>query len=144
MPPKAKTSKKAELPSEKELLSKAEAELLALKRLLELKNHEALEARRLERSWRERAELAEAALEQARVDIADIKADILRQHNTTQDHLASQVQQLESHQSSLSSQLEATTSANQQLTAQVAQLRQEKQSQAAWHQGYAGSETTYT
>jgi outer membrane murein-binding lipoprotein Lpp len=49
-----------------------------------------------------------------------------------QDQLASQVQQLASHQSSLSSQLEATAAANQQLTAQVAQLQGEKQAQVRW------------
>jgi len=40
MPPKAKPGKKLDLPSEKELLQRAEAELLALRRLLELKSHE--------------------------------------------------------------------------------------------------------
>jgi hypothetical protein len=40
MPPKAKASKKVEPPSDKELLLRAEAELFALKRLLELKTYE--------------------------------------------------------------------------------------------------------
>lgn len=53
---------------------------------------QAVDARRRERSWRERAELAEAALEQARTDTADIKADLARQHNTTQVQLTVQAQ----------------------------------------------------
>jgi len=45
---------------------------------------QAVEARALERGWRERAEVAEAALEQAKADMADIKADMARQHTTLQ------------------------------------------------------------
>jgi hypothetical protein len=45
---------------------------------------QAVDARKLEKSWRQRAEMAEAALEQARIDTADIRADMARQHNSTQ------------------------------------------------------------
>lgn len=45
---------------------------------------QAVEARALEHRWRERAEAAEAALEQSRLDMADIKADMARQHATLQ------------------------------------------------------------
>lgn len=41
---------------------------------------QAAEARNQERTWRQRAEAAEAALEQAKQDMADIKADMMRQH----------------------------------------------------------------
>jgi hypothetical protein len=45
---------------------------------------QAVDARKLEKSWRQRAEMAESALEQARIDTADIRADMARQHNSTQ------------------------------------------------------------
>lgn len=45
---------------------------------------QAVEARSLEHKWRERAEAAEAAVEQARTDMADIKADMARQHTSLQ------------------------------------------------------------
>jgi hypothetical protein len=45
---------------------------------------QAVDARKLEKGWRQRAEMAEAALEQARIDTADIRADMARQHNSTQ------------------------------------------------------------
>lgn len=45
---------------------------------------QAVEARALEHRWRERAEAAEAALEQSRLDMADIKADMARQHTALQ------------------------------------------------------------
>lgn len=38
----------------------------------------------LERGWRQRAEAAERALQQAHEDMADIKADIARQHVMSQ------------------------------------------------------------
>jgi hypothetical protein len=47
---------------------------------------QAVERRTLEHSWRIRAEAAEAALEQARVDMADIRADITRQTASLQVH----------------------------------------------------------
>jgi hypothetical protein len=49
---------------------------------------QAVDARKLEKGWRQRAEMAEAALEQARIDTADIRADMARQHNSTQVRLA--------------------------------------------------------
>lgn len=45
---------------------------------------QAVESRTYEHRWRERAEAAEAALEQARVDMADIRADMTRQSASLQ------------------------------------------------------------
>jgi len=46
-----------------------------------------------------------------------------------QDHLSTQVQQLESHQAELASQLEVTVATNKQLVAQVAALSKDKHAQ---------------
>ncbi|WIA41024.1 hypothetical protein OEZ86_004662 [Tetradesmus obliquus] len=134
MAPKKKPGKKEDGLSDKELLQKAEAELLSLRRLLELKTFEVVDARKLEKSWRQRAEMAEAALEQARLDTADIRADMARQHNSTQDHLSSRVTLLEGRQAELAQQLEAAAAANEALTATNIALKQAAQEQAAGHQ----------
>ncbi|KAF8062726.1 hypothetical protein HT031_004056 [Scenedesmus sp. PABB004] len=63
MPPRAKTPAAA---NDDGAAARLEVELAGLRNLLALKTFEAADARRLERGWRQRAEAAEAALEQMR------------------------------------------------------------------------------
>jgi len=79
MPPKKKGAKDKNAAEAKERLARAEAEVLSLNRLLDVKTHEASEARRSERAWRQRADAAEASLQQLRADMMDVSADMKRQ-----------------------------------------------------------------
>uniref|UniRef100_A0A7S3VK31 Dynein regulatory complex protein 12 n=1 Tax=Dunaliella tertiolecta TaxID=3047 RepID=A0A7S3VK31_DUNTE len=88
MPPKAKGKKDvAAKLSDRENLGRAETEILSLQRLLELRSHEAVEARRSERLWRERMEGFKGAYAKQEEDTSDIKADMFRQYKTMQEVL---------------------------------------------------------
>eukprot|EP00879_Flechtneria_rotunda_P015275 GHRR01015967.1.p1 GENE.GHRR01015967.1~~GHRR01015967.1.p1 ORF type:complete len:210 (+),score=78.58 GHRR01015967.1:459-1088(+) len=124
---------------DKQALLKAEAELLSLRRLLELKAYEALDARRREHNWRERAEAAEAALEQAKLDAADIKADMARQHCATQEHLSQRAAELEARQEQVQSQLDTLQAENTALAQASDRMAQANQEQALSHQQHVES-----
>eukprot|EP00201_Polytomella_parva_P020177 CAMPEP_0175043288 /NCGR_PEP_ID=MMETSP0052_2-20121109/3087_1 /TAXON_ID=51329 ORGANISM="Polytomella parva, Strain SAG 63-3" /NCGR_SAMPLE_ID=MMETSP0052_2 /ASSEMBLY_ACC=CAM_ASM_000194 /LENGTH=168 /DNA_ID=CAMNT_0016306297 /DNA_START=100 /DNA_END=607 /DNA_ORIENTATION=- len=81
MPPKkgADLAKAAKL-ADKDNLARAETEILSLQKLLEIRSHEALEAKRSEKMWRERMEAFTKTLEQHKEDTLDITADMTRQY----------------------------------------------------------------
>ena len=66
--------------ADKESLQRAETEIVALQRQLELRSVEALEARRAEREWRERCIAFTDALAVQKEDTLDITADMMRKY----------------------------------------------------------------
>mmetsp|Transcript_7485 Transcript_7485/g.16232 ORF Transcript_7485/g.16232 Transcript_7485/m.16232 type:complete len:167 (+) Transcript_7485:253-753(+) len=102
MPPKGKGKKDAPAKlADKENLARAETEVLSLQRILELRSHEALEARRSERLWRERVDAFTSALEQQKEDTLDITSDMLRQYKTMQEQMTRRIAELEGENRSL-------------------------------------------
>eukprot|EP00798_Chlamydomonas_sp_ICE-L_P031948 gene31948-17903_t len=87
--------------ADKDNLSRAETEVVSLQRLLELRSHEALEARRSERLWRERVEAFEGAVEQQKEDTLDITSDMMRQYKIMQDQMSKKIATLEAETRSL-------------------------------------------
>ncbi|PNH07492.1 hypothetical protein TSOC_006035 [Tetrabaena socialis] len=124
MPPKnGKTDvAKAAKTADKENLARAETEILSLQHLLELRSHEALEARRSERMWRERMEAFTQAIEQQKEDTLDITADMMRQYKGMQEQLLKKVSDLETETRQLRKLVE-------ERDAELARLQQEKEQQ---------------
>ncbi|GFR42177.1 hypothetical protein Agub_g2917 [Astrephomene gubernaculifera] len=123
MPPKKKNdvAKAAKL-ADKENLARAETEILSLQHLLELRSHEALEARRSERMWRERMEAFSQAIEQQKEDTLDITSDMMRQYKGMQEQLMKKVSDLETETRQLKKVIE-------ERDAEIAKLQQEKEQQ---------------
>ncbi|KAG2489852.1 hypothetical protein HYH03_011655 [Edaphochlamys debaryana] len=120
-PKKADAAKAAKL-ADKENLARAETEILSLQHLLELRSHEALEARRSERMWRERMEAFSHAIEQQKEDTLDITADMMRQYKGMQEQLLKKVSDLESETQHLKKVIE-------ERDAEIAKLQHEKDAQ---------------
>lgn len=84
MAPKKKGAKKgASDPAkllDRESLKRAETEIVCLQRQLELRSHEALEARRSERIWREKSAAFGEALDKQKEDTLDITSDMMRKY----------------------------------------------------------------
>mmetsp|Transcript_4446 Transcript_4446/g.7394 ORF Transcript_4446/g.7394 Transcript_4446/m.7394 type:complete len:166 (+) Transcript_4446:66-563(+) len=95
MPPKKAGKDGPAKLADKENAGRAEAEVLGLQRLLELRSLEAVEARRSERLWRERMDAFGQALETQKEDTLDITADMLRQYKAMQEQLLTKVSNLE-------------------------------------------------
>ncbi|EFJ48904.1 hypothetical protein VOLCADRAFT_90652 [Volvox carteri f. nagariensis] len=123
MPPKKKNDlAKAAKMADKENLARAETEILSLQHLLELRSHEALEARRSERMWRERMEAFTQALEQQKEDTLDITADMMRQYKGMQEQLLKKVADLETENRQFKKTIEERDS-------EIAKLQMEKEQQ---------------
>ncbi|GMH33515.1 hypothetical protein BSKO_01349 [Bryopsis sp. KO-2023] len=108
MPPKKKGKGKTSDPAkfvDKERVKRAEAEIISLQRLLEVRSHEALEARRSERQWRERGQAFSEVLESQKQETRDITSDMLRQYKAMQDKFVKKVSDLEEKNATLRSQL---------------------------------------
>ncbi|PNW84728.1 hypothetical protein CHLRE_03g156300v5 [Chlamydomonas reinhardtii] len=118
-PKKADAAKAAKL-SEKENLARAETEILSLQHLLELRSHEALEARRSERMWRERMDAFQTAIEQQKEDTLDITADMMRQYKGMQEQLLKKVSDLEAENRQLKKVID-------ERDAEIVKLQQEKE-----------------
>lgn len=82
MPPKKAGKKGAAEPAklhDKEALRRAETEIAALQRQLEIRVHETHAARLKEREWREKCAAYDAALKAQQEDTLDITSDMSRQ-----------------------------------------------------------------
>mmetsp|Transcript_15794 Transcript_15794/g.44194 ORF Transcript_15794/g.44194 Transcript_15794/m.44194 type:complete len:174 (+) Transcript_15794:286-807(+) len=90
---------------DKEHLRRAEVEILTLQQLSEDRAAEALDARRRERTWRERMDAYGVAIEQQREDTLDITSDMLRQYKAMQDKMMRQIDELEASNSKLRDEL---------------------------------------
>uniref|UniRef100_A0A7S3QR46 Dynein regulatory complex protein 12 n=1 Tax=Dunaliella tertiolecta TaxID=3047 RepID=A0A7S3QR46_DUNTE len=124
MPPKAKGKKDvAAKLSDRENLGRAETEILSLQRLLELRSHEAVEARRSERLWRERMEGFKGAYAKQEEDTSDIKADMFRQYKTMQEQLMKKIDDAEQENQVLRQAGEQKDKEIQQLQADLRALR---------------------
>lgn len=88
--------------SDIEKLKHAEVENLALLQQLDVKEHEAVAARRNERDWRTKLEQFEAKMGQQQEDTLDITADMSRQYKTMQHRLMTQIEELEREKNELS------------------------------------------
>lgn len=95
MPPKKGKKDGPAKFADKENLARAETEVLSLQRLIELRSHESVEARRSERLWRERVDAFASALEQQKEDTLDITSDMLRQYKAMQEQMAKRIAELE-------------------------------------------------
>eukprot|EP00877_Chromochloris_zofingiensis_P009416 jgi/Chrzof1/4728/Cz14g24040.t1 len=136
MPPK-KTANAKDDPaklSDKELLQKAQADRVALQRLLELKTHEALDAKKSERAWREKAEAVQKELEQHKEDTKDITADMMRQHKTMQEQMSKRIADLEATQHEMSHQLEEKEANIAALRQRHAELQKSSNAQVSGYQ----------
>lgn len=69
--------------------------MLALQQQLDVKEHEALSARRAERDWRTSLEQFGNQMSQQKEDTLDITADMSRQYKTMQHRLLTQMETLE-------------------------------------------------
>ncbi|KXZ47670.1 hypothetical protein GPECTOR_33g552 [Gonium pectorale] len=108
--------------ADKENLARAETEILSLQHILELRSHEALEARRSERMWRERMEAFNQAIEQQKEDTLDITSDMMRQYKGMQEQLMKKVADLEAETRQLKKVIE-------ERDAEIARLQHEKEQQ---------------
>ncbi|GLI59367.1 hypothetical protein VaNZ11_001232 [Volvox africanus] len=123
MPPKKKNDlAKAAKMADKENLARAETEILSLQHLLELRSHEALEARRSERMWRERMDAFSQSIEQQKEDTLDITADMMRQYKGMQEQLLKKVADLEAENRQLKKTIEERDS-------EIAKIQMEKEQQ---------------
>lgn len=134
MPPKKPAKGKREDGSkleDKELLRRAEADLIALHRLLELRTLEAAEARQSEKEWRHKADVAAQALQKHKDSLLDITADMKRQHQEVQDQLNRRVHQVEQQNSALVKEVEEKENDKRQIQLQNDALEARVQAQVS-------------
>mmetsp|Transcript_63217 Transcript_63217/g.199987 ORF Transcript_63217/g.199987 Transcript_63217/m.199987 type:complete len:175 (-) Transcript_63217:42-566(-) len=101
MPPKKKGGKGKKVNDNpaafeaEEKLKRAEAEILALQRLLDHHREESHQSRLSEKEWRERVDAFQVAMEQQRENTLDITSDMSRQYKAMQEQLIKRNDQLE-------------------------------------------------